>query len=166
MDDGDDPGLPLQSLDFVQAYIPTVEQARDAIIQEMESMVVNGLAELVRLTAIVLNPRLRADRQNQTLLSSSLQTAHNLQLLPELVSNLLADLNDAVTLRITKAFDSTAIGKEVAGKGRLSLSFAPQPIAHQQIPPPQLSSSRLGAVSPLSLLPRTKINGSMCCGRD
>jgi hypothetical protein len=51
------------------------------------------------------------------LLSSSLQTAHNLRLLPDLVSNLLADLNDAVVLRITKAFDPAAIGREVAGKG-------------------------------------------------
>ena len=58
LDDGDDPALPLQSLDFVQAYIPTVEQARDAIIQEMESMVVNGLAELVHLTKIALYPGL------------------------------------------------------------------------------------------------------------
>ena len=61
----------------------------------------------------------RANVKNQPLLSSSLQTAHNLRLLPEMVSNLLADLNDAVTLRIAKAFDSAAIGKEVAGKGIL-----------------------------------------------
>lgn len=33
------------------------------------------------------------------------------------MSNLLDDLNDAVTLRVTKAFDVTAIGKEVAVKG-------------------------------------------------
>ncbi|KAK8865981.1 hypothetical protein IAR55_001131 [Kwoniella newhampshirensis] len=91
--------ISLTELDFVKAYAPIVDKARDNIIQEMESMVVSGLADL-----------------NQTLLSSSLQTAHNLRLLPELVSNLLADLNDAVTLRINKAFDSTAIGKEVATK--------------------------------------------------
>ncbi|WWC86312.1 uncharacterized protein L201_001185 [Kwoniella dendrophila CBS 6074] len=91
--------IPLQELEFVQAYIPVVDKARDTIIQEMESMVVSGLADL-----------------NQSLLSSSLQTAHNLRLLPDLVSNLIADLNDAVTLRVTKAFDSIAIGKEVAAK--------------------------------------------------
>ncbi|WWC66324.1 uncharacterized protein I206_100225 [Kwoniella pini CBS 10737] len=94
-----DSQIPLQELEFVQSYIPVVDKARDTIIQEMESMVVSGLADL-----------------NQSLLSSSLQTAHNLRLLPDLVSNLIADLNDAVSLRVTKAFDSTAIGKEVAAK--------------------------------------------------
>lgn len=58
--------------------------------------------------------------QNQPLLSSSLQTAHNLRLLPDLVSNLLDDLNDAVKLRIQRAFDSAAIGREVAGIGELT----------------------------------------------
>jgi hypothetical protein len=92
--------IPLDQLEFVKLYAPKVDTARDAIIQEMESMVINGLSDL-----------------NQPLLSSSLQTAHNLRLLPDLVSNLLADLNDAVTLRITRALDSAAIGREVNGKG-------------------------------------------------
>ncbi len=48
-DDSDTPSLPLDSLEFVKAYTPVVDQARDAIIQEMETMVVNGLAELVSL---------------------------------------------------------------------------------------------------------------------
>ncbi|ORX36009.1 Golgi transport complex subunit 5-domain-containing protein [Kockovaella imperatae] len=95
----DEDVVPLQSLEVCRAQIPKIDRARDTIIQEMESMVVAGLADL-----------------NQALLSSSLQTAHNLRLLPDLVSNLLADLNDAVTLRIQRAFDSAAIGKEVAGK--------------------------------------------------
>lgn len=93
--------LPLQNLDFVQMYTPTIDKARDSIISEMEAMVVSGLASL-----------------NQPLLSSSLQTAHNLRLLPELVSNLVADLNDAVTVRVQRAFDSAAIGREVSGKGK------------------------------------------------
>jgi hypothetical protein len=110
--------LPLQSLAFVKQYLPTVDQARDAIIQEMETMVVNGLADLVRRRPYhFLSSGLTV--QNQPLLSSSLQTAHNLRLLPDLVSNLLADLNDAVTLRISKAFDSAAIGREVNGKGEI-----------------------------------------------
>lgn len=46
---GGSPLLPLESLNFVKAYVPTVDKARDTIIQEMESMVVNGLADLVRL---------------------------------------------------------------------------------------------------------------------
>ncbi|KAL7424738.1 hypothetical protein Q5752_000422 [Cryptotrichosporon argae] len=91
--------IPLTTLDFVRAYAPVVDEARDDLIREMEAMVIHGLAEL-----------------DQTLLSSSLQTAHNLRLLPDLVGNLLADLNDAVTVRVRRAFDVGAIAKDVAGK--------------------------------------------------
>lgn len=98
-EEGSSGPIPLQTLDFVQAYAPLVDKARDAIITEMEAMVVSGLGSL-----------------NQPLLSSSLQTAHNLGLLPELVSNLVADLNDAVGQRVRRAFDSAAIGREVSGK--------------------------------------------------
>ena len=48
-DEGSDdqvPALPLQSLEFVKTHVPTVDKARDAIIQEMENMVVSGLADL------------------------------------------------------------------------------------------------------------------------
>nr|KIR87103.1 hypothetical protein I308_02795 [Cryptococcus tetragattii IND107] len=93
---GDDTSsIRLLDIDFVRAYSPSISRARDTVIEEMETMVFTGLQEL-----------------NQTLLSSALQTAHNLRLLPDLVSNLLDDLNDAVTLRVTKAFDVSAIGKE------------------------------------------------------
>lgn len=98
--------IPLQKLDFVTAYIPVVDRARDAIIQEMEGMVMSGLANL-----------------NQPLLSSSLQAAHNLRLLPDLVKNLLDDLNDAVVDRVKRAFDSAAIGREVAGKESHGITF-------------------------------------------
>ena len=114
------PALPLQSLEFVKNYISTIDTARDTIIQEMESMVVSGLADLV---GCLYSIYVLSNLQNQPLLSSSLQTAHNLHLLPDLVSNLLADLNDAVTLRISKAFDSAAIGKEVAGRGKTAQTF-------------------------------------------
>lgn len=40
--------LPLQSLSFVVAHEPAVVKARETIVQEMESMVVNGLQVLVR----------------------------------------------------------------------------------------------------------------------
>ena len=40
---------PLQSLDFVSAFVPTVDKARDTVIQEMEGMVISGLADLVSL---------------------------------------------------------------------------------------------------------------------
>lgn len=103
---GSDGPIPLQTLDFVRAYAPLVDKARDAIITEMEAMVVSGLGSL-----------------NQPLLSSSLQTAHNLGLLPELVSNLVADLNDAVGQRVRRAFDSAAIGREVSGKDGGGIRF-------------------------------------------
>ena len=47
--DGQEEGLPLDSLDFVKGYTTKVDGARDTIIQEMESMVVNGLADLASL---------------------------------------------------------------------------------------------------------------------
>ena len=43
--------LPIDSLSFVKAYMSTVDQARDTVIQEMEGMVVNGLADLVSCPA-------------------------------------------------------------------------------------------------------------------
>jgi len=39
--------LPLMSLDFVKAHAPTIDKARDTVIQEMENMVMTGLADLV-----------------------------------------------------------------------------------------------------------------------
>jgi hypothetical protein len=39
--------LPLDSLDFVKLHIPLVNDSRDAIIKEMESMVSAGLNTLV-----------------------------------------------------------------------------------------------------------------------
>lgn len=56
-------------------------------------------------------------QQNQSLLASSLQTAHNLRVLPDLVHNLVMDLSDAVDGRIRYAFDLTRIAKEVTAKG-------------------------------------------------
>jgi hypothetical protein len=83
----------------------------------MESMVVNGLQVLVRPACT----RNLANVQNQPLLSTSLQTAYNLRLLPQLVESLLTDLNEAVDERIKRALDSSAIGREVASKGALVL---------------------------------------------
>jgi hypothetical protein len=39
--------LPLMSLDFVKAHAPTIDKARDTVIQEMENMVMTGLSDLV-----------------------------------------------------------------------------------------------------------------------
>jgi hypothetical protein len=115
-----DPPLPLQSLNFVVEHEPAVLKARETIVQEMEAMVVSGLQVLVRLCQYD-NYCLLA--QNQPLLSTSLQTAYNLRLLPQLVESLLTDLNEAVDERIKRAVDSAAIGREVAGKGQYDVSI-------------------------------------------
>jgi hypothetical protein len=46
-DDDDVEALPLMSLDFVKAHSSTIDKARDTVIQEMENMVMTGLADLV-----------------------------------------------------------------------------------------------------------------------
>nr|ODN79109.1 hypothetical protein L203_06087 [Cryptococcus depauperatus CBS 7841] len=117
-EDDEDQQIPLLELNFVKTYLPLIKQSRETIIEEMESMVIVGLQEL-----------------NQTLLASALQTAHNLRLLPDLVENLLADLNDAVTLRVTRAFDSAAICKEAAAKG--------EPSQYKKIDQPTSSTTQL-----------------------
>ena len=58
-------------------------------------------------------------RQNRSLLASSLQTAHNLNVLPTLVQSLVADLTDAVEQRIRVAFDVNRISKDLAAKGAI-----------------------------------------------
>lgn len=53
------------------------------------------------------------------MLASSLQTAHNLRVLPEIVQNLVDDLSVAVESRIRSAFDMSKISKELLAKGRI-----------------------------------------------
>ncbi|THH05820.1 hypothetical protein EW145_g4520 [Phellinidium pouzarii] len=91
--------ISLRSIRAVTGHIPAIEAARSKITTEMETMVMTGLASL-----------------NRSLLASSLQTAHNLRMLPNLVQSLLADLTDAVEQRIKLAFDMARISKEVNGK--------------------------------------------------
>jgi len=55
--------------------------------------------------------------QNQSLLASSLQTAYNLGVLPDLISNLLSDISKKVEERIRSTFDLTKISKDAVGKG-------------------------------------------------
>lgn len=56
--------------------------------------------------------------KDQSLLASSLQTAHNLCVLPTLVQALSKDLCDAVEERIRSTFDLSCISKELVSKGR------------------------------------------------
>lgn len=51
------------------------------------------------------------------MLASSLQTAYNLRILPNLVTRLVNDLGEAVEDRIRNAFDLSSISKEVVAKG-------------------------------------------------
>lgn len=55
--------------------------------------------------------------QDHTLLASSLQTAYNLRVLPDLVQSLLNDLSQAVDDRIRSAFDISKISKDVTVRG-------------------------------------------------
>ncbi|EIN11737.1 hypothetical protein PUNSTDRAFT_119002 [Punctularia strigosozonata HHB-11173 SS5] len=91
--------IPLRSVNAIAAYIPFIEQAKVKITTEMETMVLTGLATT-----------------NQALLASSLQTAFNLRVLPDLVNNLVVDLSEAVEERIKTAFDLSRIAKEVLAK--------------------------------------------------
>jgi hypothetical protein len=55
--------------------------------------------------------------KDRSALASSLQTAHNLRVLPELVQSLVAGLSDSIDERIRYAFDTARISREMVGKG-------------------------------------------------
>ncbi|KAJ7502790.1 Golgi transport complex subunit 5-domain-containing protein [Mycena galericulata] len=92
-------GIPLRSINAVAAHVPFIEDARIMVTSEMENMVLTGLTTL-----------------NQSLLASSLQTAFNLRVLPELVQNLILDLSQAVEDRIRSAFDLSKISRDASSK--------------------------------------------------
>lgn len=97
--------IPLRSIDAVAVHIPLIDSARSKVTADMESMVLEGLSQV-----------------NQPLLATSLQTAHNLRLLPDLVQNLVSDLSAAVETRIKAAFDVSQISKELNAKDPASSS--------------------------------------------
>ncbi|KAF7362065.1 Conserved oligomeric Golgi complex subunit 5 [Mycena venus] len=92
-------GIPLRSINAVAAHVPFIEEARTKVTSEMENMVLTGLTTL-----------------NQSLLASSLQTAFNLRVLPELVQSLIFDLSQAVEDRIRSAFDLSKISRDASSK--------------------------------------------------
>ncbi|KAF8170221.1 Golgi transport complex subunit 5-domain-containing protein [Mycena galopus ATCC 62051] len=92
-------GISLRSIDAVAAHVPFIEDARTRVTSEMENMVLMGLSTL-----------------NQSLLASSLQTAFNLRVLPELVQSLLFNLSQAVEDRIRSAFDLSKISRDASSK--------------------------------------------------
>lgn len=80
-----------------------------------------GLADLVGNDCIRTRAKPLIRRmQNQSLIASSLQTAHNLRVLPLLVQQLVSDLSETVEGRIKYAFDMSRISKEVLAKGKIS----------------------------------------------
>lgn len=95
----DSPAIPLRAINAVAAHVPFIEASRAKITTEMENTVVTGLATL-----------------NQSLLASSLQTAHNLRVLPEVVQNLVLDLAGALDSRIRAAFDLSQLSKDAVTK--------------------------------------------------
>ncbi|GAA6033903.1 hypothetical protein JCM8097_000395 [Rhodosporidiobolus ruineniae] len=99
--DEDDPEalLPIRSLLAVEGAIPAVERARGLVVEEMEGAVQRGLTEL-----------------DHPLLASSLQTAHNLSVLPSLVESLVGDLTDLVFRKVRACFDMSSLAREMAGK--------------------------------------------------
>ncbi|KAJ7128889.1 Golgi transport complex subunit 5-domain-containing protein [Mycena crocata] len=92
-------GIPLRSINAVAAHVPFIEESRTKVMGEMENMVLTGLTTL-----------------NQSLLASSLQTAFNLRVLPELVQSLILDLSQAVEDRIRSAFDLSKISRDASSK--------------------------------------------------
>ncbi|KAK0213021.1 Golgi transport complex subunit 5-domain-containing protein [Desarmillaria ectypa] len=99
----------LRSVNAIAVHVPYIEDARAKVTSEMENMVLTGLTSL-----------------NQSLLASSLQTAYNLRVLPELVQNLILELSQAVDDRIRTAFDLSKISKEI-----LSKDSAPSPTLYK-----------------------------------
>lgn len=117
-------------MNAVAAHVPFIEDAREKVTGEMQAMVLTGLATLVSAHPLLssLCPVLcffapdwpfygTSYPQNRPLLSTSLQTASNLRVLPSLVQNLVLDLSEAVEERIKSAFDISKIGKDVISKG-------------------------------------------------
>ncbi|KAJ7209565.1 Golgi transport complex subunit 5-domain-containing protein [Mycena pura] len=92
-----DAWISLRSIKAVATHVPYIEDARTKVTSEMQNMVLTGLTSL-----------------NQSLLASSLQTAFNLRVLPELVQDLILDLSQAVEERIGSAFDLSKISRDAS----------------------------------------------------
>ena len=107
--------ISLRALNVISSHIPHVQAAREQIVGEMEAMLVTGIQELVSILSVLRKHS--SSKQNRSLLSSALLTAHNLQVLPETVQNLVGDLIQVVEARVKGAFDMAALGREKGLKG-------------------------------------------------
>jgi hypothetical protein len=120
-DDENISGIPLRSVNVVASHIPFIEDARTTVTAEMENTVLAGLTNLVEICLSCWMDIHSWACQNQALLASSLQTAHNLRVLPTLVHSLVMDLSAAVESRIRSAFDMALISKDALAKGALPI---------------------------------------------
>ncbi|KAJ7078893.1 Golgi transport complex subunit 5-domain-containing protein [Mycena belliarum] len=106
--------IPLRSISAIAAHVPSIEEARTRVTSEMENMVMTGLTTL-----------------NQSLLASSLQTAFNLRVLPELVQSLILDLSQAVEDRIRSAFDLSKISRDASSSKDLAPNSPQSPTSYK-----------------------------------
>jgi hypothetical protein len=109
--------ISLQSINVVNSHIAGVENARLTVTGQMETLVLSGLETLVRIHTITGVQLLIQRLKDRSALASSLQTAHNLRVLPELVQSLVVGLSDSINERIRYAFDTARISREMVGKG-------------------------------------------------
>ena len=109
--------ISLQSINVVNSHIAGVENARLTVTGQMETLVLSGLETLVSIYGITGVQLLIQRLKDRSALASSLQTAHNLRVLPELVQSLVIGLSDSINERIRYAFDTARISRETVGKG-------------------------------------------------
>ena len=109
--------ISLRSINVVNSHVAGVENARLTVTGQMETLVLSGLETLVSIHAITRIQLLIQRPKDRSALASSLQTAHNLRVLPELVQSLVVGLSDSINERIRFAFDTTRISREMVGKG-------------------------------------------------
>lgn len=132
-EDRDTSYIPLRSINAVAEHIPFIEEARTNVTAEMQAMVLTGLSTLVsHIEPCYIDPGSSIKLpfpQNRPLLSTSLQTASNLRVLPSLVQSLVLDLSEAVEERIKSAFDLSKIGKDVVLKGTHMFAFLTERVA-------------------------------------
>lgn len=100
-------------------HIAGLENARLTVTSQMETLVLSGLETLVSVFHVITGIQLLTSLKDRSALASSLQTAHNLRVLPELVQSLVVGLSDSIDERIRYAFDTARISREMIGKGTL-----------------------------------------------
>jgi len=121
-------GASLRSISVVNCHITSLENARLTVTSQMEALVLSGLETLVSVSHYRWKPIIDSAPKDRSALASSLQTAHNLRVLPELVQNLVVGLSDSIDERIRYAFDTTRISREMVGKGT-RLADDPHPVS-------------------------------------